>query len=224
MSHTEAILSRPLPQFDYSLTGVNSTLAVEKGLAEAEWYQCPVPRETMRKLLERRDGPAIRDTMLWFALLLGVGYATYALWGTWWAIIPYLIYGVIYASTSDSRWHEIGPRHRLQDRLDEQCALRDRLVHGHARGDRLALEPQLATTATRSSSAAIPRSPCRARPTCSAIVPEVLRPAVSIRRISRHLDALHRADGRRGEDLHSRIRVPQESIAGAHLRRSSMRS
>ncbi len=41
---------------DYSLTGVNSTMAVEKGLAEAEWYQSPVPRETMRGLLQRRDG------------------------------------------------------------------------------------------------------------------------------------------------------------------------
>ena len=29
-----------------------------------------------------------------------------ALWGTWWAIIPFLIYGVLYASSSDSRWHE----------------------------------------------------------------------------------------------------------------------
>ncbi|MGB6831664.1 MAG: hypothetical protein WBE41_26680, partial [Terracidiphilus sp.] len=45
---------------DYSLTGKNSLLAVENGLAEAEWYQCAVPRETMRSLLERRDGPAIR--------------------------------------------------------------------------------------------------------------------------------------------------------------------
>ena len=96
------------PTLDYSLTGVNSTAAVEKGLAEAEWYQCPVPRETMRSLLQRRDGPAIRDTILWFALILGAGYLTYALWGTWWAVIPYAFYSVLYASTSDSRWHETG--------------------------------------------------------------------------------------------------------------------
>ncbi len=57
-------LPHPPIKLDYSLTGVNATLAVEKGLAEAHWYQCPVPRETMRKLLERRDGPAIRDTIL----------------------------------------------------------------------------------------------------------------------------------------------------------------
>jgi MocE subfamily Rieske [2Fe-2S] domain protein len=103
-----AVLQKPPTKLDYSLTGVNSSAAVEKGLAEADWYQCPVPRETMRALLERRDGPAIRDTILWFALILGFGYATYALWGTWWAVLPYLAYAVLYATTSDSRWHEAG--------------------------------------------------------------------------------------------------------------------
>jgi Na+-transporting NADH:ubiquinone oxidoreductase subunit F len=102
------VLSRPELQLEYSLTGVNSALAVEKGLAEADWYQSAVPRETMRALLERRDGPAIRDTILWFALIFGAGIATWSLWGTWWAIVPYLVYSVLYASTSDSRWHESG--------------------------------------------------------------------------------------------------------------------
>src|SRR5580658_9316024 len=101
------VLTLPLT-LDYSLTGVNAALAVEKGLADAEWYQCPVPRETMRSLLQRRDGPAIRDTILWFALIFGAGYMTYALWGTWWAILPYALYSVLYASSSDSRWHETG--------------------------------------------------------------------------------------------------------------------
>jgi Na(+)-translocating NADH:ubiquinone oxidoreductase F subunit len=95
-------------KLDYSLTGLNSRLAIEKGLAEADWYQSPVPRETMRRLLERRDAPAIRDTILWFALIFASGYAVYVLWGSWWAVVPYLIYSVLYASTSDSRWHESG--------------------------------------------------------------------------------------------------------------------
>ena len=93
---------------DYSLTGVNSALAVEKGLAEADWYTTPVPKAEMRKLLERRNGPAIRDTALLVVLLLATGYATVALWGTWWAVIPFLIYAVLYGTTSDSRWHECG--------------------------------------------------------------------------------------------------------------------
>ena len=105
MSADANVVSNPV-EFDYSLTGMNSSLAVEKGLAEAEWYQCPVPRETMRKLLERRNGPAIRDTILWFALIFGSGYATYALWPSAWCILPYALYAVLYASTSDSRWHE----------------------------------------------------------------------------------------------------------------------
>jgi Na+-transporting NADH:ubiquinone oxidoreductase subunit F len=106
--HATSLLSKPPTALDYSLTGLNSDAAVEKGLAEAEWYQCPLPRETMRGLLERRNGPAIRDTILWVALILGFGYATYLLWGTWWALPTYLAYAVLYASTSDSRWHETG--------------------------------------------------------------------------------------------------------------------
>jgi Na+-transporting NADH:ubiquinone oxidoreductase subunit F len=108
MSQDSNTLAGPHIELDYSLTGLNSTLAVERGLAEADWYQCAVPRETMRKLLERRDGPAIRDTIIWSALILGSGFATYMLRGSWWAIAPYMIYCVLYASTSDSRWHETG--------------------------------------------------------------------------------------------------------------------
>jgi Na(+)-translocating NADH:ubiquinone oxidoreductase F subunit len=93
---------------DYSLVGQQTARAIEKGLAEARWYASPVPKEQMRALLERRDGPAIRDTILWFSLLFGSGIAGYFLWGTWWAVIPFFVYGVIYGSTSDSRWHESG--------------------------------------------------------------------------------------------------------------------
>ncbi len=108
MSSDVTLRATPLIKLDYSLTGVSSTLAIEKGLAEADWYQCAVPRDTMRHLLERRDGPALRDTILWFALIFASGFSTYLLWGRWWAVAPYLIYSVLYASTSDSRWHESG--------------------------------------------------------------------------------------------------------------------
>lgn len=102
--HTPAL---PVPtKLDYRLTGENATRAIARGLAEADWYQCPVPRETMRKLLERRDGPALRDTLIWFILILGSAGATYALWDSWWSLLPYSVYTVLYASTSDSRWHE----------------------------------------------------------------------------------------------------------------------
>jgi Na+-transporting NADH:ubiquinone oxidoreductase subunit F len=93
---------------DYSLTGANAALAVEKGLAEAEWYTTPVPKAELRQLLERRNGPAIHDTALLFLILLATGYATIALWGSWWMLLPYAIYAVFYGTSSDSRWHECG--------------------------------------------------------------------------------------------------------------------
>ena len=93
---------------DYSLVGKDTELAIEKGLAEATWYTSPVPKEKMRELLQRRDWPAIRDTIIWFALIIGTGWVGYKLWmaGSWWAVVAFLIYGALYASTSDSRWHE----------------------------------------------------------------------------------------------------------------------
>jgi Na+-transporting NADH:ubiquinone oxidoreductase subunit F len=108
MSHNAATLEQPVPRPDYSLTGANATLAIEKGLAEADWYQCAVPRAKMRELLVRRDGPAIRDTIFWFAILIGSGVLTWKLWGTWWVVLPYIVYAVFYGTSSDSRWHECG--------------------------------------------------------------------------------------------------------------------
>src|SRR5579864_7919194 len=108
MSSEATAVLMPPSKLAYSLTGENSAKAIERGLAEADWYQSPVPRPLMRKLLERRDGPGIRDTIIWFGLIIGFGYLTYRLWPSWWAVVPYLIYSVLYASTSDSRWHEAG--------------------------------------------------------------------------------------------------------------------
>ena len=88
---------------DYSLTGQSGREALQNGLSEADWYMCPVPKDKMRQLLARKDWPGIRDTFLWFGLLIICGVAGFILWGTLWAIIPFALYGVIYASTSDSR-------------------------------------------------------------------------------------------------------------------------
>ena len=105
-SPTTAI--HPPAHLDYSLVGEESTRAIERGLAEADWYQCPVPRATLRRLLERKDGPAIRDTLILFSLLAITGGATAAWWGSWWALPTYFVYATLYGTSSDSRWHECG--------------------------------------------------------------------------------------------------------------------
>jgi len=85
---------------DYSLTGVESQKAIAQGLANAEWYQSPIEYEEMRKLLLRKNGPAIKDTLIWFGLIFGSGYLVFLFWGTWLFLFPYIIYSVLYASTS----------------------------------------------------------------------------------------------------------------------------
>ena len=93
---------------DYSLVGESTRRAVETGLASADWYHSEVPRKTMKELMQRTDGPAIRDTIIWIAALLGSAAGAIAFWGTWWCVPFFLVYGVLYGSSSDSRWHECG--------------------------------------------------------------------------------------------------------------------
>jgi fatty acid desaturase len=93
---------------DYSLTGRNSRRAVELGLAAAEWYHTDLSRKQMKELMKREDGPAIRDTAIWLGVLTASGVAGALLWGTWWCVPFFLVYGVLYGSATDSRWHECG--------------------------------------------------------------------------------------------------------------------
>ena len=67
------IFTRTYAPRDYSLTGESSRHAVEVGLASAEWYHSDVPRKVMKELMQRSDGPAIRDTLIWLGLLVLTG-------------------------------------------------------------------------------------------------------------------------------------------------------
>ncbi len=91
---------------DYSLTGRDSELAVQRGLATAQWYTCPIDRKELKRLMQRRDGPAVRDTVVWLGAMAATGLAAFHFWGHWAAVPFFLAYGVLYGSSSDSRWHE----------------------------------------------------------------------------------------------------------------------
>ena len=92
----------------YSLVGENSRRAVELGLAEADWYTSPISREVLRELLERRDGPPLRDTAIWVGALGLFGWLGLALWPSPLAMLPFLVYSVLWRSTAVARWHETG--------------------------------------------------------------------------------------------------------------------
>jgi fatty acid desaturase len=93
---------------DYSLLGVNARRAEELGLASAEWYSHPIPRKQLKALMKRKDGPAIRDTAIWIGALLVTGGLGVYFWGSWAAVPFFIVYGALYGSASDSRWHECG--------------------------------------------------------------------------------------------------------------------
>ena len=99
--------SAPYPR-NYSLEGPLNERARQMGLASAEWYKSDIPRARMKELMQRSDGPAMRDTIIWFVALMVTGGLGVYLWGSWWCVPFFIVYGVLYGSGGDSRWHECG--------------------------------------------------------------------------------------------------------------------
>ena len=105
---TSADAAKGAAKRDYSLVGESSRRAVETGLASAQWYHTEIPRAVMKDLMKRKDGPALRDTLIWLGLLILTAAGGIWFWGSWWCIPFFAVYGVLYGSACDSRWHEAG--------------------------------------------------------------------------------------------------------------------
>ena len=107
-SLTQPLPSRQFAADEYRLVGGAGERAQAAGLVNAAWYKCAVPRPVMKALMQRGDAQAIRDTLLWYALLAGAGVLAWASLGTAWAVPAFLLYGALYCGPADSRWHEAG--------------------------------------------------------------------------------------------------------------------
>ena len=95
-------------QRDYSLTGPESQRAIERGLADADWYRPPLDSDRLRQLTDRRNGRTAAHTLLWLALLVGEGALAYRSLGSFWAVPTFAVYGALYGGSADPRWHESG--------------------------------------------------------------------------------------------------------------------
>ena len=93
---------------DYSLTGEAAQRAKAEGRANPTWYRTNVPAAQIRALMEKSDAIALRDTLLWLGIMVVTAGIAIALWPSWWSAPFWLIYGVMYGSASDARWHECG--------------------------------------------------------------------------------------------------------------------
>ena len=101
---------------EYSLLGRDGARAMTEGLAGARWYQTDIPRKQLAELMQRRDGPAIRDTIILFTAMAALGTTGAILFPSWLALPAFLAYGVLYGSAMDSRWHECGHKTAFNSR------------------------------------------------------------------------------------------------------------
>jgi fatty acid desaturase len=93
---------------DYGLLGPEGVTAIERGLANADWYRTPVERKRMKQLMQRSDGPALRNTALWLGLIIATGAAGVLTWTSWWSLPIFFVYGTLVGSGGDARCHEAG--------------------------------------------------------------------------------------------------------------------
>ncbi len=96
------------PIRNYSLTGPEANRSIERGLADAEWYQTPLDSSTKARLHTRTNGRAAVDAVLWVGLLIGTAGLAWSLRDSWWAIPAFALYGLLYGGSADARWHEYG--------------------------------------------------------------------------------------------------------------------
>ena len=95
---------------DYTVGGPCSITAEKNGLVDADCYKPNIDRELLKQLMARNNGLAVAHVASWFAALGVFGWLAHLSWGSWWAIPTFAVYGVLYGSMSDSRWHETGHR------------------------------------------------------------------------------------------------------------------
>lgn len=95
---------------DYALTGSEAQSAINSGLANPNWFRPAVDPKDIRALMVKSDAIAMRDTVIWIGVMILSAGIAIALWPSWWSIPFWLVYGVLYGSASDSRWHECGHR------------------------------------------------------------------------------------------------------------------
>jgi len=95
---------------DYSISGPAADAAEAAALANPSWFRPRVDAAKIRALMQKSDAIAMRDTVVWLGAMALCALAGIWLWPSWWSLPFWAIYGVLYGSGGDSRWHECGHR------------------------------------------------------------------------------------------------------------------
>ena len=128
---------------DYSLVGSKRPGCRSRrgNPSKGEWYHSAFDRQEMKALMARCDGPALRDTAIWWGVMPAAAVsASQGSWGSAMALPFLALYGVLYERASDSRWHECGHGTAFRTPWMNNLSLPGCELHDHARagGQRVA--------------------------------------------------------------------------------------
>ena len=79
-------------------------------LSNPSWFRPKVEPADIRALMQKSDWIAGRDALLWLGLMAVSAGIAVAFWPSWWSAPFWLVYGTLYGSGADARWHECGHR------------------------------------------------------------------------------------------------------------------
>ena len=74
-----------------------------------KWFRANINKKDLKQLSKKSNLKGFQHIVLYFSLLLFLGYMSITTWGTWWTFFWLWLYGVLFAA-SNPIWHECGHR------------------------------------------------------------------------------------------------------------------
>ena len=79
---------------NYDLVSSARDAAQENRLVSPKWYQTDIDRKILKQLLLRDDAPAMRDIIIFYGLMVGLGLCAVMMMPSWLSLPFWLAYGV----------------------------------------------------------------------------------------------------------------------------------
>tara|TARA_B100000768_G_scaffold37042_1_gene35727 strand:+ start:3534 stop:3860 length:327 start_codon:yes stop_codon:yes gene_type:complete len=90
----------------YTLIGNND----QENVKNVKWFRPEVDTKDIRLLMEKSDKLSLKDTFIWLGVMFISAFLAIML-SPFLLSVPFcLIFGLMYGSAADARWHECGYR------------------------------------------------------------------------------------------------------------------
>ena len=88
----------------YTLIGNND----HENVKNVKWFRPAINSKDIRLLMKKSDKQALKDTFIWIGVMFISAYLAIIFSPSLLSVPFWLIYGVMYGSAADARWHECG--------------------------------------------------------------------------------------------------------------------